>query len=66
MASLIKKPQVLKKTALSNSSLYRLITAGEFPAPIQLGPRAVAWDEQAVDDWIEARIEASLAAKVAS
>lgn len=57
MARLIKKPEVLKKTALSNSTLYRLIAADDFPAPIPLGQRAVAWDESAVDAWIDQRIE---------
>lgn len=59
MASLIRKPEVLKKTSLSNSTLYRLIAADDFPAPIPLGLRAVAWDESAVDTWIEKRIEAA-------
>lgn len=57
MARLIKKPEVLKKTALSNSSLYRLINADEFPAPIQLGPRAVAWVDSEVQEWIDKRIQ---------
>ncbi|NVF13751.1 helix-turn-helix transcriptional regulator [Vreelandella maris] len=61
MAILLKRPEVRKRTTLSDSSLYRLIENGEFPRPIQLNPngRAVAWLENEVETWIEQRIEAS-------
>ncbi|MCL7939152.1 AlpA family transcriptional regulator [Halomonas sp. ATCH28] len=57
--ALIKRREVLARTALANSTLYRLMGAGEFPQSIQIGPRAVAWVEEEVDAWIEARIEAA-------
>jgi len=56
---LIRRPKVLQRCAISNTTLHRLITAGEFPPPVQLGERSVAWVESEVDAWIEARIEAS-------
>ncbi|WP_089686851.1 helix-turn-helix transcriptional regulator [Billgrantia gudaonensis] len=59
MHQLIRKKAVLEKTALSNTSLYRLIAKGEFPKPIQLGTRAVAWVEDEIEEWIESRISAS-------
>lgn len=59
MAALLKRPEVRKRTTLSDSALYRLIDKGEFPRPVHLGPRAVAWVEEEVDAWIAARIEAS-------
>ncbi len=34
------------------------MTKGEFPKPIQLGPRAVAWIEGEVQEWLKVRIEA--------
>lgn len=59
MQILIRKGAVLERTALSNTSLYRLIAKGEFPKPIKLGPRAVAWVEGDIQKWIESRIAAS-------
>ncbi|MBS9404790.1 AlpA family transcriptional regulator [Halomonas sp. TRM85114] len=59
MAVLLKRPEVRERTTLSDSALYRLINKGEFPPPIQLGPRAVAWLEEEVTAWIESKIEAS-------
>lgn len=57
--TLIRRPVVLQRIGLSNATLNRLINAGDFPSPIQIGRRAVAWEEKSVDAWIEARIEAS-------
>ena len=59
MAGLLKRPDVRKRTTLSDSALYRLIEKGEFFRPINLGPRAVAWIEEEVNAWINSRIEAS-------
>ena len=57
--ALLRLQQVLALTSLSRSSLYKLISERDFPAPIPLVGRAVAWDSQAVDAWIESRIAAS-------
>ncbi len=40
----------------SRSTIYQKISRGEFPAPIDLGARAVAWLESDIDEWIAARI----------
>jgi prophage regulatory protein len=36
--------------------LRRKIQAGEFPAPVALSPRRIAWVEQEVDQWLEQRV----------
>jgi prophage regulatory protein len=41
----------------SRSSIYVMISRGEFPRQISLGGRAVAWLESEIDNWIEARIQ---------
>jgi prophage regulatory protein len=40
---LARLPTVLKITGLGCSTIYRWIAEGSFPAPVRLGPRAVAW-----------------------
>lgn len=47
---------VLSRTALSRSMLYALIKAGMFPAPVNIGERAVGWVEDEIDDWVDSRI----------
>jgi len=36
-------------------SIYRLIREGQFPRPVKLGQRAVAWRESDISDWINSR-----------
>lgn len=55
--SLIRLPGVMSRTGESRSTIYDKIPRGEFPAPIKIGPRAVAWIESEIDDYIEQKIE---------
>lgn len=52
---LIRKPELLGMVGLGNTSLYDLIKRGEFPAPLRLSARSVAWREDEVQAWIAAR-----------
>jgi prophage regulatory protein len=54
---LLRLSEVLHLTALSRSSVYRLMEAGSFPASINLSARSVAWVEEEVQEWIQKRIE---------
>jgi prophage regulatory protein len=58
--ALLRQQQVRDLTGLSRSTLYKLISEGDFPSPIQLAGRSVAWDSLAVNAWIESRIAASV------
>ena len=53
---LIRLPEVLRRTALSKTSIYDLAKSGDFPASIPLGGKAVAWLESEVEQWIQGRI----------
>ena len=57
--SLIRLPEVLKRTGFGKAWIYRLISEGRFPAPVKIGVRAVAFVESEVDEWIQSVIEAS-------
>lgn len=61
---LIRKPEVLRKTGLSHTTLYRLIKQGQFPAPLRISARISVWQESLVDKWIEERIKASASKKI--
>ncbi|MFZ0632936.1 MAG: AlpA family phage regulatory protein [Acidobacteriaceae bacterium] len=49
-------------TGLSKTSLYTMIRDGSFPAPVRLGPRAVAWVRSEVRQWAVERVHASRSA----
>jgi prophage regulatory protein len=57
--SFLRLPDVKLVTGLSKSSLYALIRAESFPAPVRLGPRTVAWVRSEVNDWAVERISTS-------
>lgn len=54
-AQLLRLPAVKQLLGLSKSSLYRLVKAGEFPAPVQLTARTVAWRAADVGAWVSSR-----------
>lgn len=56
MSSLLKLQFVISITGLSRAVIYQRINRGEFPKPVKLGPRSVAWVESEVHDWVSSRI----------
>jgi prophage regulatory protein len=56
---MLRLPDVIEKTALSRSQIYRLVALGTFPGQIQLGDRASGWIEEEVERWLLERIERS-------
>lgn len=58
-AALLRLPEVIKRTGLSRSEVYRREAVGEFPRRVNLGARSVAWPEIEVSEWIGARIRES-------
>ncbi len=51
----LRREAVQERTGLSRSLLYELMSRGEFPPPIQLGPRAVGWYESDIEAWFKSR-----------
>jgi prophage regulatory protein len=60
--SFLRLPEVKAVTGLSKSCLYALIREKNFPAPVRLGPRAVAWVRSEVKKWAAERVHASRSA----
>jgi prophage regulatory protein len=58
--TLLRQREVTKRCGLPRASLYAQISKGQFPKPIPLTQRSVAWLSTEVDAWIEARIAAAL------
>jgi prophage regulatory protein len=56
-----RRREVLAATGLSQTRLYILMAEGNFPRPIKIGGRAVAWAQHEVDGWIRDRYERSRA-----
>jgi prophage regulatory protein len=52
---LLRRPEVEDRTGLARSTLYDWMARGEFPQPVKLGARIVAWRESDVTQWLESR-----------
>ena len=48
---LLRLPQVIERYSLSESSIYRKRRSGNFPQPISLGDRAIAWRVSDLENW---------------
>lgn len=47
--------EVERLLRLSKGTIYRLIGKAAFPRPIKLGPRAVGWRSDEIDEWLAGR-----------
>ncbi len=54
----IRKLEAAKRVGWHPSHLMRKARAGEFPAPVQLGPNSVAFVLEEVESWMKARADA--------
>lgn len=56
---ILRLKDVMEKTGLSRSTIYLKIKHGDFPKPIDLGPRCIGWLESEIIQWIENKIKQS-------
>ena len=59
---LVDMGAVCAATGLSRRHLYTLIHGGEFPKPVQLAQRRIAFREADIIAWLDSRREVSWAA----
>jgi prophage regulatory protein len=59
LEKLLPAAVVMERTRKSRSPMYADIARGTFPAPIKVGPRAVAWVESEISAYIKHLIAAS-------
>lgn len=52
---LLRLPMVIRITGLARSTIYRMIARQQFPGPLRIGQRCVAWRQIDIDEWIDGR-----------
>ena len=55
-STLIRLPEVQRRTGYSRAWLYRLLSENRFPKPVKIGSRAIAFVESEIETWINERI----------
>lgn len=51
---LVRLPEVLERTKLGKTTIYKLMKSDEFPQPRKAG-RATLWRSSDLEDWMRAR-----------
>lgn len=54
---ILRIAEVEKRTGYKRCYIYRLIKKGLFPDRARIGIRAVGWDSQKIDLWVEERLQ---------
>ena len=54
----LRDTEVTRTTGIPRSTRYEMIERGEFPKPIKLSERSVAWSAAEISKWQRQRIEA--------
>ena len=49
---ILRRSQVEDQIGLSRSSIYQMMSDGDFPLPIKIGKRAIGWKQQDIIDWL--------------
>ena len=49
---------VMRITGLARSTIYKLISQNQFPVPIKLSKRSVAWLQSEIEIWVSSRVRA--------
>jgi prophage regulatory protein len=56
MITVLRMPQVVRRTGLSAPTIYRRMAEGTFPpSRMKIGERARGWVEAEIDDWLADR-----------
>jgi prophage regulatory protein len=52
---LLRLPAVIRATGLYRSTIYKLMSEGNFPSSLKLTQRTVAWSSGDIQHWVESR-----------
>ena len=53
----LRLPAVIEMVGMKRTAIYDRIKAGTFPAPVQIGVRAVAWKETEIVAWQQSLVQ---------
>ena len=65
MGNIIRAKEVVRRTGLSRTTIWRQVRVGAFPAPLELTENTIGWDEDEVSIWLASRSRAAWAPALA-
>lgn len=57
--TILRRKEVEARTGLKRSTIYEIMSSGNFPKPIKLGARMVGWLESEVEAWLSEQVRKS-------
>lgn len=57
--AILRMSAVRRRTGLGRSTIYRLVAANQFPAPVRLTGRAIGWRSADIERWSRALVVAT-------
>ena len=63
MDQMLRPPDVMARTGLSRTTLWRRVRAGTFPPPTELGENAIGWPASTISAWLADRPQRTYGAK---
>ncbi|MER9423945.1 AlpA family phage regulatory protein [Mesorhizobium sp. M0317] len=52
---IVRLKEIIFRSGLTRSSIYKLAAEGKFPAPLNISERAVGWLESEFEDWLDSK-----------
>ncbi|RUX28241.1 AlpA family transcriptional regulator [Mesorhizobium sp. M7A.F.Ca.US.011.01.1.1] len=52
---IVRLKELVFRSGLGRSSIYEMVSTGDFPAPVQIGERAIGWIESEFETWLNAK-----------
>ena len=60
---MLRPSEVMVRTGLSRTTLWRRVRAGTFPPPHELGKSAIGWPASVIDAWLANRLRRTYGAE---
>ena len=54
-AHILRLPALRARVGLSQATIYRMISSGEFPRSVRVGVRATGWRSDEIEEWLDSR-----------
>lgn len=52
---MLRPLEVMARTGLSRTTIWRRVRDGAFPAPTELGVNSIGWPDSVISDWLSKR-----------
>ena len=52
---ILRLPALVARVGLSQATIYRMISSGEFPRSVRVGVRATGWRSDEIEEWLASR-----------